>query len=1434
MASTNGGFTQIFEGLTQAQNFQNNNQNRTSTNTTCSNKQSQVLYPSMNQSQDKTKSLGNHELFKQRTAKPVNKQSLIQDFYTKTGSNQPQGMNVKSTNNIFDKIGNDTFNDNNKGLHQVAGISKEDRDKLFARKPQVDTKLGSDFAKNLQYRDTKKVDPLAGYVTARIDQQNISSGKNSWDKSNNSSITSFFNKKGGVLNQEEQTALNNNTCIATGNINMNSRIQKNSLIDDDGIWSQMNQESKNRSIATKEKNSIIITEKSTNKEYYLQDKLNAYKNSFIPKHPPCPSSKYNNPPAPGNKFNISEDVPEDALRSQRYYHKQKLEENKKSIEILQKQLAEQHKQELVDKGKEQKKIEEERVKQRKKDEQLRKQRELLMKGEKERLKMLSQMEEIDIGDDFQGPSTITLELQKRFRNYDYLLKRILEAKFQYGMASNPNNIKVPDDFRSTVDYQNVFCQLCASECISNLNQVLVSKVKNEQDVNFIKNCELNYTNHESEEFIVFNLEPGEDNDQYSLRNAEFISRSNYLVVLTNMDRFHEEDVNTITKKHFCLIASVLEVNDQIKVKISAKFEKIFERQKVCKNKTNVFTFERITTQIREFLAIKNLEFDFLKRYVMIPKLIVSESLKKHDDEVFQKFFNSIQNLYNTSQLESIKNICLTKQGIKLLQGPPGTGKTHTLQGITSGIYNFMKKSSINYKKHILICAPSNCAIDEIISRILKKGLHDEDGNTFVPKIVRLGVTDKNTSEEIKKITIENLAKEEMMKINNDFDHKNLLVDLKLQIEDTQKEIINLANAGNKKDPIKLKAAIEKKEQLLSKIIEKRREKRDNKDKHDEISENVLKNAEIICCTLNSTGADKLDRYQHLIEAIIVDEASQCTEPSNIIPLRFKANKLILIGDPQQLPATTFSGDAYQTQYNRSLFERIVASGIKVEFLDTQYRMLPEIRQFPSDQFYDGKLQDSTYLKTRPLPKYLEKLDKANYKFMDIKYGKEEVFRYSYYNESEIEATIKQIDTLESVTEIEKCRIGVITPYKEQMLRMKARIGEKLGYDYEIEVNTVDAFQGREKDIIIFSCVRSRNFRNEKAGIGFLNDIRRLNVALTRAKFCMYILGNSEILSQNEVWRSFLKHFGKTENYWLCERPYEYNKLMERIKDCEIIPSSKLRLPEKNENNLKKRNKSAFETKIDSALDINNQKHRFKPKNEEAEYFSPEKEIEEGELIPEKFIEKDEEIFERITKKGEKCQKLLKTACIDKIVSSSASRNVSPTLLKDSYNIYQNYNGINMMEEDFSYNIRRRNSKGHEKTIFDRIVKVGDKKNVMESQQKVDKKIHSLNIKDNDKRNESAEKANKSLKALCAVTLESSGQKNKQTSKVSLKPVEFGKKGQASLIALAPVQKSDKSKRKEKVKMGSGFDIGTVAKHMNKWEEFQTSDKMEDLISKKYK
>ena len=149
--------------------------------------------------------------------------------------------------------------------------------------------------------------------------------------------------------------------------------------------------------------------------------------------------------------------------------------------------------------------------------------------------------------------------------------------------------------------------------------------------------------------------------------------------------------------------------------------------------------------------------------------------------------------------------------------------------------------------------------------------------------------------------------------------KNLISDLKLKLDEAKRKIGMYGGIAGK-DLVKLKECLSEKEDVIGQMIEARKTKRDKKEKYDEIVENVMRNSEIICCTLNSAGSEKLERYEQFIEAIVVDEAAQCTEPTNVIPLKFKANKLVLIGDPQQLPATTFSKDSFATLYNRSLFE----------------------------------------------------------------------------------------------------------------------------------------------------------------------------------------------------------------------------------------------------------------------------------------------------------------------------------------------------------------------------------------------------------------------------------------------------------------------------------------------------------------------------------
>lgn len=143
--------------------------------------------------------------------------------------------------------------------------------------------------------------------------------------------------------------------------------------------------------------------------------------------------------------------------------------------------------------------------------------------------------------------------------------------------------------------------------------------------------------------------------------------------------------------------------------------------------------------------------------------------------------------------------------------------------------------------------------------------------------------------------------------------------MRIELEDIDEQLKFLVESG-KGDTSDYLTMYEKRGKLVNQIIDKKTKTKEEKEVYEKAMEKVLNEAEIICCTLNSSGSEKMDRYYHNIEAIIVDEAAQCTEPSNIIPLRFKANKLILIGDPKQLPATTFNEQNSATKYNRSLFE----------------------------------------------------------------------------------------------------------------------------------------------------------------------------------------------------------------------------------------------------------------------------------------------------------------------------------------------------------------------------------------------------------------------------------------------------------------------------------------------------------------------------------
>ncbi|XP_066852574.1 5'-3' DNA helicase ZGRF1 isoform X3 [Anser cygnoides] len=256
--------------------------------------------------------------------------------------------------------------------------------------------------------------------------------------------------------------------------------------------------------------------------------------------------------------------------------------------------------------------------------------------------------------------------------------------------------------------------------------------------------------------------------------------------------------------------------------------------------------------------------------------------------------------------------------------------------------------------------------------------------------------------------------------------------------------------------------------------------------------------------------------------VMLDECSQMTEPASLLPIaRFQCEKLVLVGDPKQLaPTIQGSESVHEKGLEQTLFDRLCLMGHKTIPLRTQYRCHPAISAIANELFYEGNLIDGVSEKERsPLLDWLPTLCfySAN--------GMEQTEKdNSFYNMAEAHFTVKLIQSL-TASGIEGSVIGVITLYKSQMCKIQNLLNSVHSEAFEIkavQVSTVDAFQGAEKEIIVLSCVRTRQ-------MGFIDSEKRMNVALTRAKRHLLIVGNLACLSKNRLWGRVIHHCKEWEN-----------------------------------------------------------------------------------------------------------------------------------------------------------------------------------------------------------------------------------------------------------------------------------------------------------------
>mmetsp|Transcript_46969 Transcript_46969/g.117693 ORF Transcript_46969/g.117693 Transcript_46969/m.117693 type:complete len:397 (+) Transcript_46969:670-1860(+) len=297
---------------------------------------------------------------------------------------------------------------------------------------------------------------------------------------------------------------------------------------------------------------------------------------------------------------------------------------------------------------------------------------------------------------------------------------------------------------------------------------------------------------------------------------------------------------------------------------------------------------------------------------------------------------------------------------------------------------------------------------------------------------------------------------------------------------------------------------------------------------------ILKKSSLIYTTLACAAYTFLNRIKKK-ETLIIDEAAQAIELSTLVPIRKSCEKLILVGDIQQLPATIFSQSSLDLNYERSLFKRLQLKKFPIYFLETQFRMHPQISSFVSRKFYKNGLKDSDSAKKIQNFHFMRCFGPLL--FFDASEGLDNFHnqrKNSWCNLEEIRIVSFILRSLVCLyTNLNLRSIGIISSYQAQVSEIQENVILKRS-ELKGQINTVDGFQGREKNIIIFSTVRAKTQR----GIGFLSDCRRMNVAFTRAKFSFWGIGKASILKKDTNWLEGLFDFQKRGRFFCVRKPIE--------------------------------------------------------------------------------------------------------------------------------------------------------------------------------------------------------------------------------------------------------------------------------------------------------
>ncbi len=427
---------------------------------------------------------------------------------------------------------------------------------------------------------------------------------------------------------------------------------------------------------------------------------------------------------------------------------------------------------------------------------------------------------------------------------------------------------------------------------------------------------------------------------------------------------------------------------------------------------------------------------------------------------------------NRTQEEAVNKVLHAKD-VAIVHGPPGTGKTTTL---VEAVYE-----TLHRENQVLVCAQSNMAVDWISEKLVDRGV----------SVLRIG-NPSRVNDKMLSFTYER-------RFESHPDYPQLW-----SMRKAIRELYARMRKGTDREAIRQKINSLKDRATELEI---------------RINESLFADARVIACTLVGS-ANRLLMGQKF-GTLFIDEAAQALEPACWIAIR-KADRVILAGDHCQLPPTVKAPEALRAGLGYTLMQTIVKNKPEtVSLLKLQYRMNDEIMRFSSEWFYGGMLQSAPEVKYRSILDFDTPIEWINTERMDCN---EEFVgeNYGRINKPEAELSIAQLK--EYITKIgrerflsERIDVGLISPYKAQVQYLRRLVRNDAffkPYRQAITINTVDGFQGQERDVILISLVRA----NEEGQIGFLNDLRRMNVAITRARMKLIILGDASTLTRHAFYK----------------------------------------------------------------------------------------------------------------------------------------------------------------------------------------------------------------------------------------------------------------------------------------------------------------------------